>query len=187
MFAYCGNNPVGYYDPSGCYFRPYHNDVAMLFYEGLGGGGFSPSGRSGGNFKSLVANTSEEKVLEAEDLAFYKGVLVIRVPGDSAFSFGVIFFGEDINSVNLVRHEYGHIKQFQELGVIGYASYVAVPSIVCFCLDEADALPDGLYYNLPWEYKADAYGQVSWGHEPWANYAGEIYWYIAKLLTSIIS
>ena len=37
MFAYCGNNPVNYEDPSGNLYRSFHWQIDYLFFEGFGG------------------------------------------------------------------------------------------------------------------------------------------------------
>ena len=36
MFAYCGNNPVNYSDPSGCRFGPTDNQIKAIYYLALG-------------------------------------------------------------------------------------------------------------------------------------------------------
>ena len=178
MFAYCNNNPVVYFDPSGKAL-----DVAMYHIREVGGGSASNDFKKPTQWKCLLGNESETAVLNAERFAFYKGALVIKVPGDSAFSFGIIFLGEDIISTNLVRHEYGHTVQLRELGVNAYVIAVVIPSVTCYWLDVNGKLPASIYYNLPWEYTADVYGRVTWEHHYWAESIGNIYWQIAELVS----
>ena len=188
MFAYCGNSSVNCTDPAGTFHRSFTAQIDALFYEGSGGiaglGGSTHGTRnSGSTIKNYIYNEDESKVLKAQDFTFYKGVPVIKVPGNSAFSFGVIFFGDDIHDENLVRHEYGHIIQLQKLGVSAYLNTMVVPSVIGFNLDKMGVLPDGMYYNQPWEYKADEFGRVTWGHASWASTIADIYWGIAVILS----
>ena len=53
-----------------------------------------------------------------------------------------------------VKHEYGHYIQLQELGLIRYIMYVAIPSV-----NSGDVAYDE-YYSLPFEMSADILGEV---------------------------
>ena len=98
----------------------------------------------------------------------------------AAFSCGVIFISDKVNDENLVRHEYGHVVQLQKLGINRYSTTVVLPSVICFYLDEAGWLPENSYYNLPWEYKADEEGGVTWQHSQNAKFFSDLYWLITS-------
>ena len=136
---------------------------------------------------NYVTNTDEQVVLDAKFLAFYKGVPVIKLPiGKEAFSFGIIFLGNDVGSrsdaINTVRHEYGHSVQFAKMGPFRYLQSVAIPSIMGNLLDRADLLPC-YYYDQPWEYQADVYGGVNRGnYASWADRTGKVYFSVVDAL-----
>ena len=191
MFSYCGNSSVNYTDPAGNFHRSFSAQINALFYEGSGGiaglGSSTYGVRNGiSAIKDYIFNEEESKVLEAQSFAFYKGTPVIKVPGNSAFSFGVIFFGSDINSLNLVRHEYGHARQLKELGIGAYCGSVVIPSVTCFWLTEYDVLSNELYYSLPWEYMANIYGNASGDYALGADIVAQIYWGIARILSGLV-
>lgn len=56
------------------------------------------------------------------------------------------------NAEDVVRHEYGHTKQLQQLGVVKYVIDIGVPSAL--------EIGGGSYYSRPWEITADVYGGV---------------------------
>lgn len=56
------------------------------------------------------------------------------------------------NPEDTIRHEYGHTKQLQQLGVLGYAMCIGLPSW--------QKWGSGEYYSKPWEITADIYGGV---------------------------
>lgn len=72
---------------------------------------------------------------------------------------------EDFKMKNTVgydnlRHEYGHTKQLDKLGIVKYTAFIFIPS----------ASTDGLdpnYYNYPWEVTADKYGEVNSRNAKW--------------------
>ena len=202
MFSYCGSNPVNFIDPSGYYFYTYHDgNTPIEHMNGLvhtcggGGGGvgraLAVSGdvfpQPRGSIKcntTALSNTSEEVVLNTTGLSFYNGVPVIRcnLPGDgTAFSFGIIvlddYYTNNELGIKTLKHEYGHAQHMKQVGVVTYFSTTAVPSMIGNGLDRLDILPDGLYYNLPWEHVADIYGGVSRkSHTNWAKPAAEAFW-----------
>ena len=140
---------------------------------------FSPgsSGSLGESIKNYVSNQDEQVVLSSNAVAFYKGVLVVRVPfmNNNACSIGVIFMGDEC-SENLLKHEYGRTEQLRNLGFLDYLTYVAMPSFTFFACTQMDILPENYYYSYPWEYQADYYGGARHSYEPWANTACAIYW-----------
>ena len=109
-------------------------------------------------------NTDEQKVLESNYFSAYKGKLVIRLPiGTNAFSFGIMFLGNDLgtgsDAIATVRHEYGHTQQLEKLGIWKYITQVAIPSVTAYRLDLKKDLPYS-YFTAPWEADADKYGGV---------------------------
>ena len=109
-------------------------------------------------------NTDENKALASHYFSAYKKKLVVRLPiGTNAFSFGVLFLGNDVDkrsdSIATVQHEYGHTQQFERLGIGRYITRVAIPSLTAYNLDADKKLPYS-YYTAPWESEADVYGGV---------------------------
>ena len=162
MFAYCNNNPVIFSDSTGNLpIRSTEFGAAAMLRDGTATrGGIIPDKvreaeeleKQGKN----LFNTSEKAVLAADDYAFYKGALVVRTNGVRSGSFGVIFLTRETNTrknpEDVVRHEYGHIKQLQQLGIIRYALCIGLPSW--------QQWGKGEYYSKPWEITADIYGGV---------------------------
>ena len=165
MFTYCKNNPVMMTDPDGN--KPVYKileeqaNTANAIIEAA-----KPKPRSATarfvsdimqDFKNYdINNESEEKVLQSKYFSAYKGVPVVRINGDRSGSFGMIFLTRKTNSMknpeDTIRHEYGHTKQLQQLGVLGYAMCIGLPSW--------QKWGSGEYYSKPWEITADIYGGV---------------------------
>ena len=103
-----------------------------------------------------INNQSEIRVLESNYFSAYKGVPVVRINGNRSGSFGAIFLTRETNNrtnpEDVVRHEYGHTRQLQELGVVRYAIDIGIPSAL--------EIGGGDYYSRPWEITADIYGGV---------------------------
>ena len=101
-------------------------------------------------------NQSETKVLNSNYFSSYKGVPVFRIEGNRSGSFGAIFLTRETNNrtnpEDVVRHEYGHTKQLEQLGVTKY--------IFCIALPSWQEWGTGNYYSKPWELTADIYGGV---------------------------
>ena len=156
MFAYCLNNPVIHADAGGNLPSGIINPNAMTH----NGGSIRPISDKERKERELrkqaknLFNTSEEAVLYAQDFAFYKGVLYVKVPGKSGFSFGMVFFGSEIDDINLVRHEYGHAVHLSHIGFVNYAKKAVIPSLC----DYWEGVPYGRYYSEPQEYIADILG-----------------------------
>ena len=134
-----------------------------------------PSGSLGKKIVNFLTNEDEQTVLEAEHLAFYKGVPVVKVTGSSSFSLGIIFMGDE-GDENLLKHEYGHTKQLASLGFGDYLSYVVLPSVSCYWGTTWGFLPPENYYSYPWEYQADQLGDATHTYQPWANVLSDVYW-----------
>ena len=203
MFAYCGNNPVGYEDASGGMRKPctvainddgifgqkhfgttnsadavdYGNRSKNAAIRG-GVGNDAPLIAVASNDASLIAvvsNDAEQIIEDTNIVSIYKGKLVVKVPGSSSFSFGIIFMGREGNE-DLLKHEYGHTLQLEELGLIDYCRYVVAPSVMGFLGSKLGILPWENYYSYPWEYQADQYGEVKRDYQDWAEYNAAIYW-----------
>ena len=196
MFAYCQNKPTMYEDSSGCAIKP----NTMYINDGAGGtpgpiGIFSNEdwqtldayNNEPSTKRSARLNTDAQEVINAKKFAYYNGVPVFKVSfmGNSAFSCGAIFMGSDITNPNLVRHEYGHVQQLREIGLMDYLSMVVVPSVTGFIAMQLGVVPAEHYYDQPWEYKADEYGQPSWGHSSWAKPLSDVYWKIANKIAGV--
>lgn len=134
-----------------------------------------PSGSLRKKYKKFKDNEDEQVVLDAKHFAFYRGSPVIKVPGSSSFSLGVIFMGND-GDAKLLRHEYGHTIQLDELGLVTYLTRVVVPSVIFYVGSEVGLYPWENYYSYPWEYQADIYGGATHTYQPWADEMLKTYW-----------
>ena len=105
------------------------------------------------------SNTDEKKVIDAHYFSSYKNTLVVKKGGNSGAYLFVIWLGRKVKDENLVKHEYGHKKQRENLGFFGYFKKVCIPSFLCFKLRVKKKLPYN-YYSLPWEFEADSLGGV---------------------------
>ncbi|MEG1859349.1 MAG: hypothetical protein RR193_03310, partial [Christensenellaceae bacterium] len=123
-----------------------------------------------------MSNQSENKVLESNYFSAYKGSLVIRhdIEGMTSWGiFGTIFLNKSettssFDSINTVKHEYGHNVQEEELGLLKYIQYIAIPSVIAFNQN----LTNEEYYSNPWERSADIFGGVdrkNYTEESWGN------------------
>ena len=115
--------------------------------------------------------------MDSELFSSYKGALVIKVPGSSSFSLGIIFLGIECDE-NLLRHEYGHVVQLKKLGLTEYSRCVVIPSVLCFWATELEVLSPSNYFSYPWEYQADQYGGAEHIYKSWAEAAAVIYWVV---------
>ena len=96
------------------------------------------------------------------------------VPCDTAFSFGVILTGPKPTD-NLLAHEYGHTVHLDQIGVVDYATKVAIPSAISFWLIR----PNPYYESQPWEYIAEYFGNTAPPSAGYLNHADEmalLYW-----------
>ena len=89
--------------------------------------------------------------------SLYKGVLVVKTPFDSSFSFGLIDLSSEQQNTDTLRHEYGHAVQLKEKGIGKYTTNVAIPSITINILDRNGKLAYD-YYSYPWEAEANELG-----------------------------
>ena len=157
MFAYCMNNPVNTFDSSGNWPKWIEKGAMWLDKHIV-----TP-------VKELVANVCEDvnnfdldnesanDVLSSNYFSSYHGRLVIKTPFSSSFSFGVIGLGTDPQNEDILRHEYGHCLQMNDLGLYKYVTDVFIPSATINILNKYDKLPYD-YYSYPWEAEANKLG-----------------------------
>ena len=168
LFTYCFNNPVNMFDATGNWPQWIQavtnwvdNNIIQPIVSFV-----KDIAEDINNYDSN--NQSEEKVLKSNYFSSYKGVPVIRTNGDRSGSFGAIFLTRETNSRSnpddVVRHEYGHTKQLEQLGVINYALCIGIPSWLQWGTGE--------YYSKPWEITADIYGGVQSRNHSQSNIDG---------------
>ena len=172
MFTYCFNNPVNMLDSWGSW-PEWFEDAANWFDENIAQPVIQFFEDISEDIENYDENNENEgKVLESNYFSCYKGVPVVRTNGDRSGSFGIIFLTRETNSrsnpEDMVRHEYGHTKQLEILGVVKYALCIGLPSW--------QQWGSGEYYSKPWEITADIYGGVqSRNHKQSDIYAGFAY------------
>ena len=160
MFAYCCNNPVNMSDNSGHWPKCIEKVINWVNDKMV-----QPAKKFVTDIVEDIKNFDinnqrEEKALESNYFSAYKGVPVIRIGGNRSGSFGAIFLTRETNGRNnpedVVRHEYGHTKQLQQLGIVKYAIDIGIPSVL--------EIGGGDYYSRVWEITADIYGGVQSRH-----------------------
>ena len=164
MFAYCFNCPVNLRDDTGLWpswkeikkglkkacdwaddniFQPIED-----FFEGIKE-----------DFENYDKdNQNPDVVFSSNYFSCYKGVLVIKTFFDSSFSFGFIGLSTQQQSEDVLNHEYGHTIQLNNLGLLGYVTDVALPSVIINYLDRKGKLPYD-YYSYPFEAEANELGE----------------------------
>lgn len=164
MFAYCGNNLVNYADPTGNAYQGIFSQINYNEHDHTYGGlreNFYalPEETFLRKAEKYILNDDESVVLSAEDFAFYKGALVLKLPfmGKSAFSCGIIFMGSEIEDAATLCHEYGHYVHLSQIGFENYFTKAVVPSVIGFWAQ----VPQDKYYSLPWGYTADILGDAN--------------------------
>ena len=169
MYAYCNNNPVMGYDPLG--YSSMCNCIACMAglpdecTQPLSEPAVDPSPSQVTSFSKLDLaqyrwNAFEEAVIQADGFAWYRGAPVIKLPfwpfKEEAFSFGALFIGSEITTANTIKHEYGHYRHFQQIGLPAYTVLVAIPSLYGYWTN----VPYEDYYRQPCEYVADELGNA---------------------------
>ena len=105
-------------------------------------------------------NLDPKKVIKATYFSAYKKTVIVKVPfSRSGLSIGIIFLGNKAKDENLVKHEYGHRLQLEQMGLFRYLKKVFFPSVTANLLDRLGRLPYD-YYGSPWEAEADRLGGV---------------------------
>ena len=180
MFAYCGNNPVNRYDPTG-------NRYCQVSVKQAGDSSGSPRIVQS-NAPTISAEEIVRQELQTNGYSRYKEALVVKVDfmGSSAASFGVIFMGTEIlydeEFPDLLNHEYGHYIHFQQIGPTNYFWTTAVPSLIGAGLSYVSPTVRDNYYSLPWERVADYLGGVNHEYLPYADTAGSLFWLFTLLV-----
>ena len=156
MYSYCYNSPINQVDENGR-LPQWVKDGCSWFNQHITQPVISFARNVKEDFDNYDKyNESEEKVLNSHYFSSYKGVPVIRINGNRSGTFGIMFLTRGTNDTqnpeDTVRHEYGHTKQMDELGVIKFALCIGIPS--------AAEWGEGKYYDKPWEVTADIYGGV---------------------------
>ena len=171
MYTYCGNNPIMYTDPMGTsWFSDIWNVICGIY---------SNIQADIQNFE--INNTDPQKVIAANYFSAYRGEFALKssILDTAGFSFGIMVIGDNVTSANLIRHEYGHYLQLQEMGAWKYLFEVAIPSVTGFILEDKKKLKCK-YLELPWEYDASYRG----GDTDYRNYTPNYnitYWHLLKM------
>jgi hypothetical protein len=142
-------------------------------------------------------NTSEIVALDSNVFSMYKGSLVIRhsIPNTTSCGiFRIIFLNKSEiskkqESIETVKHEYGHNVQEGFLGTGVYIMDIAVPSLL------SANVPYNDYYSLPWERSADMFGGAnhfntngtSYTYIPGSDTLAEYYFNFAMLESVILN
>ena len=100
-------------------------------------------------------NDDLNKVLNSK-VSNYRGQVVIRFPWGRkrGMSLGrIMFLGngvrDDGEGKKVIRHEYGHFLEYQQLGFMKYIVGIGIPSLV------NNIRKTRPYFNQPWEVNAD--------------------------------
>lgn len=91
--------------------------------------------------------------------------------------------GTKVRSSNTLRHEYGHTLQLNDLGLGTYLTTVVAPSVTCYWLTDAGVLPDEIYNNYPWEYKANELGGARNSDNPLIKGISDFYYAVSKMIS----
>ena len=188
MFAYCFNNPVNMIDNAGTW--PSWNDIKAGFKKAVDwvdDNIIQPVVSFGEDVVEDINNydsnnQSEDVVFSSNYFSNYNGALVVKTPFDASFSFGFIGLSTQQQNTNTLKHEYGHIVQMKNMGLVDYTVDVAIPSIIINILDRKHKLKYD-YYGAPWEAEADILGGVNrtYNNTPWPNGAYTSYWDLIQM------
>ena len=178
MFAYCGNNPVQRNDECGSWWgEDAWNWLCETVEDAVEAVGEVVVDVTEGvvsvakDIYNFVTN-DDPTVCQNSTVSMYKGTLVFNVNWKwaehklTSFSFGVVVMLNEQNKEpdvyeNTLRHEYGHSVQFRLLGPAKYTAKIALPSIVYNLLARNSEKLSDMYYSMPWERSADAFGRVT--------------------------
>ena len=196
LYAYCGNDPVNKYDPTGHF--PWLILAALLLFTPVGGTVVQIAMSAISYVGIWVAsifdedirndmnaigwnpfNTNETATLNSSKVSFYKGVPVFRTNMERSGSFGAIFLRRgwtdstgvfhNLNDPDELRHERGHNSQLMMMGIANYGFLIGLPSL-CEWSNRS-------YYERPWEITADVFGSVT-GRTHSQEDINRGYWYL---------
>lgn len=156
-YAYCDNQPVMKVDYSGC-----KSDWLWDAIKWVDKNIVQPVDKFIDNVIEDIedydkSNESEDKVFDANYFSSYKGTLVVKTSWNGSFSFGLIHLSLKHQQPDVLKHEYGHKAQLDNIGVFRYIPEVAVPSLTINLLETMGKLPYD-YYSYPWEAEANELG-----------------------------
>ncbi len=187
LYAYCGNDPVNKYDPTGHFpwlilaaaillFTPVGGTVAQVATSVLSYAGMAVASIFDEDIRNDMNaigwnpfNTDESATLSSSKVSFYKGVPVFRTAaGGRSGSFGAIFLTKG-SGVDTLRHERGHNWQLMMMGIANYGLMIGLPSWLEWS--------NRSYYDRPWEITADVFGGVTGRTHSQAD-INRGYWYL---------
>lgn len=152
LYAYCGNDPVNKYDPTGHFpwlifaavmlFTPVGGTITQAAVSTLGyvaaagwalGDLFFNEGKGAWSDMCSINwnpfNTDENKVMNSKYFSFYKGVPVFQISGmGGSMSLGLIFFDKS-QGVEVLKHERGHNTQLMSMGLGNFLIQIGIPSV----------------------------------------------------------
>ena len=204
LYAYCGNNPVMFVDPSG-HFSLLALAVALLLFTPVGGVALQTTVTTASYTVIAVAsifdedirndmnaigwnpfNSDADAVLNSNYVSFYKGVPVFRANVERSGSFGAIILQRDFDGENpydTLNHERGHNSQLMMMGIATYGFTVGIPSPLKL------GIADPHYYDAPWEAMADILGGVTYRFDfkDTEQNAWDYYWKSMLFFPSVVS
>ncbi len=196
LYAYCGNDPINFYDPTGHFpwlilaaaillFTPVGGTVAQVATSVVSYAGMAVASIFDEDIRNDMNvigwnpfNTDESATLNSSKVSFYKGVPVFRTAaGGRSGSFGAIFLTKG-SGVDTLRHERGHNWQLMMMGIANYGLMIGLPSW--------RGWSNKPYYERPWEITADVFGGVTGRTHSQAD-INRGYWYlgVSSLLGSL--
>ncbi len=186
LFAYCANDPINMYDPSGCIGILVLSVLVLKTVADKAARALASLVDWAEEFVSDVYsdiekfdknNENPQNVFDAKYFSCYKGVFVIKTPFEGSFSYGIIGLSRHSKKIDSLNHEYGHYLQLQKYGLMNYSKYIAAPSFTGFLLHEERKLP-GDYFGSYWEAEADKLGGVvrTENNTPWSEEQYKAFW-----------
>ena len=195
LYAYCGNNPVMYIDPTGRFWEIALAIAALLLFTPVGGvvaqtavsigsyAGMAVGAIFDGDIRSDMNaihwnpfNSDENAVLSSRKVSFYKGMPVFRANSGRSGTFYGIMLDRNADETDL-KHERGHGWQSLMMGIGTYGLMIGLPSML-----EWSNRP---YYDRPWEITADILGGASRPHNSQDISRGWWYFVISNLFVPL--